>query len=89
MTHHEIAMSPHEPLSVIISHQTHQQSTEIDNRLRSTIDRDQQSTENDNQLTEIDWLNLIATGKPFWLVFQKVPKKAPGELIANFLKKYF
>ena len=67
MTHHEIAMSPHEPLSVIISHQTHQQSTEIDNRLRSTIDRDQQSTENDNQLTEIDWLNLIATGKPFGL----------------------
>ena len=36
----------------------------IDNWLRLTINWAR-------QLTEIDWLNLIASGKPFWLVFWK------------------
>ena len=56
------------------------QSNEINNQPRSAINQDQQSTEINNQLrstinldwqlTEIDWLNLIATGKPFRLVFK-------------------
>ena len=52
----------HKSSRVIKCHQeSSRESTEIDIQLRSTIDWDR-------QLTKIDWLNLIATGKPFRLV---------------------